>query len=95
MFTVKSIEKSEKKTPCPMLYDLTELQRDANKLYKLSPKQTLSVMQSLYEVHKALTYPRTDSRYLTTDIVPTLTDRIKACAVGSLSAISSEVIRNR
>ncbi len=94
-FTVKSVECSQKNTSCPMLYDLTELQRDANKLYKLSPKQTLSVMQSLYENHKALTYPRTDSRYLTSDIVSTLPDRIKACSVGSLSSICSEVMKNK
>lgn len=77
-FRLTKLQSSDKQTFAPMLYDLTELQRDANKLYGYSPKQTLNIMQKLYEQHKALTYPRTDSRYLTDDIVPTLTERIKA-----------------
>ena len=52
----------------PLLYDLTELQKDANKLFKLSADETLKTMQSLYETHKLLTYPRTSSRYLSTDL---------------------------
>ena len=78
-----------------MLYDLTELQRDANKLYDMSPKETLNVMQNLYEKHKALTYPRTDSRYITDDIVPTLTDRLKAVAKGDFAQFVSEIIKNK
>ena len=70
-----------------MLYDLTELQRDANKLYQYSPKQTLNIMQRLYETHKALTYPRTDSRYLTADLVPTLPERLRAVNHGSLAPL--------
>lgn len=77
-FLIKSVKRTAKEINPPMLYDLTELQRDANKLYGYSPKQTLNIMQKLYEQHKALTYPRTDSRYLTDDIVPTLNDRLKA-----------------
>jgi len=61
---------------------LTELQRDANKKFGLSAKETLNIMQRLYENHKVLTYPRTDSRYLTSDIVGTLKERLRACAVG-------------
>ncbi len=94
-FSLVSLTQTEKKTPVPLLYDLTELQRDANKMYKLSPKQTLSAMQSLYETHKALTYPRTDSRYLTEDIVPTLYDRVRAAGVGNLSAFSGEILRSK
>lgn len=77
-FKLTSKQIREKQTAAPMLYDLTELQRDANKLYGYSPKQTLNIMQKLYEQHKALTYPRTDSRYLTSDIVPTLSERLRA-----------------
>ncbi len=77
-FKLTSKQTREKQTNSPMLYDLTELQRDANKLYGYSPKQTLNIMQKLYEQHKALTYPRTDSRYLTSDIVPTLAERLRA-----------------
>ncbi|GGE82566.1 DNA topoisomerase III [Priestia taiwanensis] len=78
--TVKEVSKSLKKTYAPLLYDLTELQRDANKLFSYSAKETLSIMQKLYETHKVLTYPRTDSRYLSSDIVDTLKDRLHACA---------------
>ena len=76
---IVSTKKINKKSFPPNLYDLTELQRDANKLYDYSAKETLSIMQNLYERHKAVTYPRTDSKYITSDIVPTLKDRLKAC----------------
>ncbi len=94
-FRAVEVKVTAKRTPPPLLYDLTELQRDANKLYQLSPKETLATMQRLYENHKALTYPRTDSRYLTEDIVPTLRDRLKAVAKGDFSSIVSEIIRDR
>lgn len=90
-FTVQEIKITPKRTPPPMLYDLTELQRDANRLYQMSPKETLSVMQRLYEQEKALTYPRTDSRYLTDDIVPTLADRLKAVSKGDFAPIVSAI----
>lgn len=80
--TVKKIEKASKKKAPPAAYDLTELQRDANKKYGYSAKQTLAFMQSLYEYHKVLTYPRTDSRYITDDIVATIPERLRAMAVG-------------
>lgn len=54
----------------PLLYDLTELQKDANKQFKYSADQTLKIMQELYEKHKILSYPRTSSRYLSSDIAP-------------------------
>lgn len=79
---VTAIKKTPKKTPAPLLYDLTELQRDANKKYGFSAKETLNIMQRLYENHKVLTYPRTDSRYLSSDIIPTLKDRLAACQTG-------------
>ena len=60
---VKKVAKSQKKTYSPALYDLTELQRDANNRFNFSAKETLNIMQRLYENHKVLTYPRTDSRY--------------------------------
>ncbi len=93
-FTVTSVTKTEKRKPSPALYDLTELQRDANKMYKMSPKETLNIMQRLYEQHKVLTYPRTDSRYLSDDIVPTLPERLRAMRVGNLSAPVNDVIRS-
>lgn len=90
-FTLTALQSAEKKTPPPMLYDLTELQRDANKLYGYSPKQTLNIMQRLYEQHKALTYPRTDSRYITEDIVPTLGERLKAVGIGENAGAVREI----
>lgn len=79
---VKSVDKVPKKSYAPLLYDLTELQRDANKRFDFSAKETLNIMQRLYENHKVLTYPRTDSRYLTSDIVDTLKERLKAISIG-------------
>lgn len=79
--TIESIDKTAKKTFSPGLYDLTELQRDANKKFGFSAKETLNIMQRLYENHKVLTYPRTDSRYIGSDVVGTLKERLKACAV--------------
>lgn len=78
---VTSIEKKHKKTFAPHLYDLTELQRDAHNRYGYSAKYTLSTMQKLYEHHKVLTYPRTDSRFITTDMVDTLGERLRAINV--------------
>ena len=85
---ITEIEKSRKKTYAPGLYDLTELQRDANKKFGFSAKETLNIMQRLYEHHKVLTYPRTDSRYIGSDIVPTIKERLKACAVGPYRKIA-------
>ena len=92
-FKAVDLKETKKKTPPPLLYDLTELQRDANKMYNYSPKETLNIMQRLYENHKVLTYPRTDSRYITDDIVPTLKDRVKASAIGDFSELASKIIR--
>lgn len=80
--TLTSIDKAAKKTLAPGLYDLTELQRDANKRFGFSAKETLNITQRLYENHKVLTYPRTDSRYIGTDVAETLKDRLRACAIG-------------
>lgn len=91
---IKEIKRSKAFTNAPLLYDLTELQRDANNLYNFSAKETLSIMQSLYERHKVLTYPRTDSRYLTDDIVDTLKDRVKACSVGHYAKIGFKISSN-
>lgn len=92
--TVKSYQETIKKNYPKGLYDLTELQRDANRLYNFSAKETLSVMQGLYEKHKVLTYPRTDSKYLTTDIVETLGERVRACRQGSYREICGEILRS-
>src|SRR5690554_3282671 len=76
--TVTQVLNEEKVENPPLAYDLTELQRDANLYLNFSAKETLDVLQRLYENHKLVTYPRTDSRYITLDIVPTLPQRLKA-----------------
>ncbi|SFJ34271.1 DNA topoisomerase-3 [Terrisporobacter glycolicus] len=87
------VKKIDKKRYSKPLYDLTELQRDANKKFGFSAKETLSIMQKLYEHHKVLTYPRTDSRYLTTDIVETLKDRVKAVNVSDYSKVCNKLLK--
>ena len=79
---ITSVEKKAKKTMAPGLYDLTTLQREANLKYGFSAKETLNIMQRLYENHKVLTYPRTDSRYIGKDIVSTIKERLKSCGIG-------------
>ena len=90
---ITDVKKVDKKRYSKPLYDLTELQRDANKRFGFSAKETLSIMQKLYEHHKVLTYPRTDSRYLTTDIVETLKDRVKAVNVSDYSKVCNKLLK--
>lgn len=91
---VVEINKSNKKKYSKALYDLTELQRDANKIWGYSAKQTLNIMQRLYENHKVLTYPRTDSRYITSDIVSTIPERLKAVSFGEYRAFSEMLLKS-
>ena len=90
---VSDVHTSSKKTFSPGLYDLTELQRDANRRFGYSAKETLNIMQRLYENHKVLTYPRTDSRYIGKDIVPTLRERLKACCIGPYKQYISPLLK--
>lgn len=89
---VTAIDKKPKKAYAPGLYDLTELQRDANKKYGYSAKETLNFMQKLYEQHKLLTYPRTDSRFISSDIVATLPDRLKAVAISEYRPFTNKIL---
>lgn len=91
--TITKVQRKEKKSYAPELYDLTTLQKEASKRYGFSPKQTLNLMQSLYEHHKVLTYPRTDSRYLTSDMTDTLKDRIRASSVGPYKKTTALLLR--
>lgn len=90
---VIEVKKATKKKYSPALYDLTELQRDANKIFGYSAKETLNLMQRLYENHKILTYPRTDSRYVTSDIVETIPERLKAVAFGEYRAVAEQLLK--
>lgn len=90
---ITKVQKSEKSEPHPLAYDLTELQRDANRKFGFSAKQTSSVLQKLYEQHKLVTYPRTDSRYLTADMTGTLKERLDSVAVGPYAALARPLLR--
>lgn len=90
---VAELKVSEKSEPQPLAYDLTELQRDANKRYGFSAKQTSNVLQKLYEQHKLVTYPRTDSRYLTTDMVSTLPARLESLSVQPYAPLVKPLLR--
>lgn len=92
--TVEEVKKKLQKSYASQLYDLTCLQQDANRMFGFSAKQTLDYMQHLYERHKALTYPRTDSRYLTQDIVETLPERVRACRCGSYGRICAQLLKS-
>lgn len=89
---ITSVEKKPKKTLAPGLYDLTTLQREANQRYGFSAKETLNIMQKLYENHKVLTYPRTDSRYIGKDVVPTIRERLKACGTGPYRKLAGALL---
>lgn len=92
---VTDVQKKTKKSYPQPLYDLTELQRDAFKLYQFSPKKTLGLMQKLYESHKALTYPRTDSRYLTDDMLPTIKDRLNSIRISPYRETAFKLTKQR
>lgn len=83
----------KKKSFAPQLYDLTELQREAHKRFGFSAKETLSITQRLYEQHKVVTYPRTDSRFISTDMIDTLKDRVKACAIQPYKTVAASILR--
>ncbi|AHF07068.1 DNA topoisomerase III [Desulfitobacterium metallireducens] len=89
------VKKEGKKELPPLAYDLTELQRDANRKYGYSAKKTSSIMQQLYEHYKIVTYPRTDSRHLTEDIVPTLPERLRTIAVGPYANLARPILRTK
>lgn len=89
---VTELKRTPKKALAPLLYDLTELQREANRRFNYSAKETLNIMQRLYENHKVLTYPRTDSRYLSSDILPTIRERLLACGVGPYKKLAGQLV---
>jgi len=92
---ISEVKKEAKKELPPLAYDLTELQRDANRKYGYSAKKTSSITQQLYENHKLITYPRTDSRYISEDIVPTLPDRLKGVAVGHYAQLVRNILKDK
>ncbi|SCS73149.1 DNA topoisomerase III [Staphylococcus caeli] len=91
---IEAINKTHKKAYPQQLYSLTDLQQDAYKRYHLGPKETLNTLQALYERHKLVTYPRTDSNYLTDDMVETLKDRLQAIMSTTLKPHAKQQMAN-
>jgi DNA topoisomerase-3 len=79
---IESLSSETKRMQPPLLYDLTELQRHANRLFGLSAQQTLDIAQALYERHKLISYPRTDSRHLSADVAATVAGIVASVSAG-------------
>ena len=86
------VDGDKKREKPPLLHDLTALQKEANRRFRYSAKQTLEIAQSLYERHKLLTYPRTDSRHLSKDQYPGLPDRIRGIEFGPYTETASATL---
>ena len=91
--TIIEVKTEGKSEPPPLAYDLTELQRDANRRLGWSAQKTLEILQALYERHKLVTYPRTDARYITTDIVPTLPARLRGMNAGPYAQLVAPLLQ--
>ena len=91
---VTDVKTAPKSQPAPSLFDLTELQKEAHRRWSWSAKETLSTLQNLYERHKAVTYPRTDSKHLTSDMEGTLKERIKAVDLGPYRKSVNTLLRS-
>jgi len=89
---ILEVKRESKSEPSPLAYDLTELQREANRRLGFSAQKTSATLQNLYERHKLVTYPRTDSRYLSADIVPTLPARLKGLAIGPYAEAARKLL---
>lgn len=90
---IEDVYAAKKMQPAPMLFDLTELQKEAHRRWSWSAKETLSTLQNLYERHKIVTYPRTDSKHLSSDMKETLIDRIKAVDIPPFRKAAQQLIR--
>jgi len=88
---IEEVSVKKKSIDPPLAYDLTALQVDANRILGFSPKKTLQTLQILYERHKIVTYPRTDSRYITEDIVPTLPRRLESLFGTPLKSFAQKI----
>jgi len=91
--TMARVERKKSREKPPLLYDLTNLQKEANRRFKYTAKRTLEIAQALYETHKVLTYPRTDSRHLGTDQVPLLPDMVRGIGFGPYHKASDDILQ--
>lgn len=89
--TVEKYEKTEKKIKAPHLYNLARLQQDMGRLYNFSPDKTLSIAQSLYETHKILSYPRTDSQFLSMDVFGEIREHLECCCFGVFKGLMDSI----
>ncbi|MCO4764216.1 MAG: DNA topoisomerase 3 [Myxococcales bacterium] len=89
---IRHVARREKRERAPLLYDLTSLQKEANRRFGFSAKRTLEIAQRLYEQHKVLTYPRTDSRHLSTDQVDGLPDVLRGVRFGPYEKAAGETL---
>ena len=88
---VKSCKKEVKKVKAPALFNLAELQGTMGKKYGYTPDKTLTIAQKLYETHKILSYPRTDSRYLSTDLYDEIAEHLKSCSFGKFKELIEKI----
>lgn len=88
---VISCEKEEKKKKAPLLFSLGELQKEMGRRYKYTPDQTLAITQRLYETHKIVSYPRTESSYLTMDLYNEIAEHINSCNFGPFASVIAKI----
>lgn len=88
---VKSCKREEKKVKAPALFNLSELQSTLGKKFGYTPDKTLSIAQKLYETHKILSYPRTDSRYLSTDLYDEIMEHLMSCNFGKFKELIEKI----
>ncbi len=89
--TVAVYEKQAKKEKAPLLYNLAKLQQDMGRRYSFSPDKTLQIAQALYEKHKIMSYPRTDSQYLSMDVYDEIAEHLKSCRFGNFKALIDKI----
>lgn len=89
--TVVSYEKQAKREKAPLLYNLAKLQQDMGHKYSFAPDKTLEIAQALYEKYKILSYPRTDSQYLSMDVYDEITEHLKCCRFGEFAALIDKI----
>ena len=89
--TVTEYDKQEKREKAPLLYNLAKLQQDMGRMYSYAPDETLQIAQSLYEKYKILSYPRTDSQYLSMDVYDEIAEHLKSCRFGRFQAMINKI----
>ncbi len=87
-------DRHSKKEKAPLLYNLAKLQQEMGRRYSFSPDKTLQIAQALYENHKVMSYPRTDSQYLSMDVYDEITQHLESCRFGSFTAMIDKINLN-